>query len=313
MWRTVVKTIVLLGLLSPLLGCQGQEQPEKTVVDNVDKTITIGDISDERIETQQKLQPIADYLAANLKDVGISQGQVKVVSELETMPQFISSGEIDLYMDSPYPAMFVVNRAGAQPILRRWKDGVAEYNTIFIVRKDSKIKSIGDLVGKTIAFDEFFSSSGYMFPMAYLLQAKFKPIPSPSSEHKWQSREIGYQFSGSDERTIEWVLKGEIDAGTIDNGIFSALPKETRDRLRIIAQTEKFPRHVVVVRPGMNPQELEQIKTVLINMDKTKEGKTILKNFDNTIKFDDLSGENQEVLLRLQSAYNLVEEYRDKQ
>jgi phosphonate transport system substrate-binding protein len=307
MWQTLLKTIVLLGLLSPLLGCQ--EKPEKTVVE---RTITIGDISDERIETQKKLQPIADYLAANLKDVGISKGQVEVVRELETMPQSMSSGEIDLYMDSPYPAMFVVNRAGAQPILRRWKDGIAEYNTVFIVRKDSKIKSVGDLVGKTIAFDEFFSSSGYMFPMAYLLQAKFKPIPYPSSEHKWQPGEIGYQFSDDDERTIEWVLKEEIDAGTVDNGIFSKLPKETRERLRIIAQTEKFPRHVVVVRPGMNPQELEKIKSVLINMDKTKEGKTLLQNFDETIKFDDLSGENQEVLMRLQTAYKLVEEYRDK-
>jgi phosphonate transport system substrate-binding protein len=307
MWRTILKTIVLLGLLSPLLGCQ--EQPEKTVVK---RTITIGDISDDQIKKQQKLQPIADYLAANLRDVGISQGQVKVVRELETIPQFISSGEIDLYIDSPYPAMFVVNRAGAQPILRRWKEGIAEYNTVFIVRKDSKIKSVGDLVGKTIAFDEVFSSSGYMFPMAYLLKAKFKPIPHPTSEHQWQPGEIGYQFSDSDERTIEWVLKGEIDAGTIDNGIFSELPKETRERLRIVAQTEKFPRHVVVVRPGMNPQELEKVKSVLINMDKTKEGKTLLQNFDKTTKFDDLSGENQEVLLRLQSAYNLVEEYRDR-
>lgn len=307
MWRTLLNTIVILGLLNPLLGCQ--EKSKKPVVE---KTITLGDISDEPREAQQKLQPIADYLAANLADMKIGKGQVKIISDLETMPLFVSSSEIDIYIDSPYPAMFIVNRAGAQPILRRWKEGIAEYNTVFIVRKDSEIKSVGDLVGKRIAFEEIFSSSGYMFPMAYLLKAKFKLIPYPSSDRKWQPGEIGYEFSDDEERTVEWVLNREIDAGTIDNGLFSKLPKETRDRLRIVAQTEKFPRHVVVVRPGMNSQEIEKIKTVLIDMNKTEEGKTLLKNFDDTIKFDDLTGEDREVLTRLQATYKLVEEYRDK-
>lgn len=307
MWRSLLKTVIILALVSPLLGCQ--ETPEATVVE---KTITIGDISDDPAENRQELQPIADYLAANLKDVGIGRGQVKVVRDLKTMSESISSGEIDLYIDSPFPAMFVANEAEARPILRRWKEGIAEYNTVFIVPKDSPIKSVGDLVGKTIAFEEIFSSSGYLFPMAYLLQAKYKLVPSPSSEYKWQPQEIGYHFSDEDERTIEWVLTGETDAGAIDNGTVSQLPKEKRDRLRIVAQTEKFPRHVVVVRAGITSQELEKIKAVFINMDKTQEGKMLLKNFDNTVKFDDLSGENQEVLTRLQSAYQLVEVYQNQ-
>jgi phosphonate transport system substrate-binding protein len=309
MRRTFLKAIVILGLLSPLLGCQ--ETPKSTFANS---TVTIGDIGkpDERIESEKKLQPFADYLASNLKDLGINKGQAKVVVDLKAMPQFMSSGEIDIYMDSPYPAMFVANSAGAQPILRRWKGGIPEYNTVFIVPKDSKIKSIADLAGKVIAFEDVSSSSGYMFPMAYLIQAKFKLIPTPSSGHKWQPGEIGYQFSDDEARTVEWVLKGEVSAGALDNGTFAELPNETRERLRIIAETEKFPRHVVVVRSGMNPQELEKIKSTLINMDQAKEGKDLLQNFGKTAKFDDLSGQNQETLKRLQATYKLVEAYQSK-
>jgi phosphonate transport system substrate-binding protein len=310
MWRTPLKTILTVGLISALSACQ--ETPKSTFAKN---TVTLGDIGkiDERLEAQKKLQPFADYLATSLKDLGVTQGQAKVVVDLKSVPGFMSSGEIDFYIDSPYPAMFVVNNsAGAQPILRRWKGGIPEYHTVFVVRKDSKVKSVAELVGKIVAFEDITSSSGYMFPAAYLLQAKFKLVATPSASHKWQPSEIGYQFSQNEERTVEWVLNGEVEAAALDNGTFAELPNEKRDRLRIIAETEKFPRHVVVVRAGLSPQEIDKVKSVFVNMDKTSEGKELLKNFGKTTKFDDLSGENQEILKRLQTTYKLVEDLQQK-
>ena len=97
----------------------------------------MGDISLEAEYRRKRSLAIANYLAENLNQVGNGKGAVKIAPDKETMAQLMSSGSIDLYFDSLYPAMFVIDESGAQALLRRWKDGVAEYYSLFLARQDS--------------------------------------------------------------------------------------------------------------------------------------------------------------------------------
>ena len=53
--------------------------------------------------------------------LGIQQGKVVVAPDLATMMGYLETGQVDLYFDSPYPALTVYEGIGAHPLLRRWK------------------------------------------------------------------------------------------------------------------------------------------------------------------------------------------------
>ena len=302
MLRTFFTTIALISILIPLGGCA--QKPAATGV------IVVGDISLDATEARrQRFQPIADYLAAKLGKVGIGIGAVKIAPDKETMAQWMTSGEVDIYFDSLYPAMFVIEQSGGQAILRRWKDGVAEYQSLFIARQDSNLTSLSELQGKKIALDEPSSTSGYMLPMAHLLKASIKPIELGELAQAVATEQVGYIFAGKDANLIKWVIEGKVTAGVIDSESFRELPVENRAQLSILDRTAAFPRQVVVIRPGIEPTKLEAIKTILMNMDENREGKALLEDFQETAQFDEFPQGAAEALERMQESYDLVLQY----
>ena len=101
--------------------------------------IVLGDISDDPAEVIEGTQPLADYLALQLGDYGITEGQVKIPATVEEMSHLVSTGQVDLYFDSIYPATLVSDASGAHPILRRWRFGVEKYHSVIFASKESGI------------------------------------------------------------------------------------------------------------------------------------------------------------------------------
>ena len=305
MLRNFFTTIALISILSPLGGCQSKPnaQAEATGV------IVVGDISLEAEYRKKRFEPIAGYLAKNLGSVGIGRGEVQIAPDKETMAQLMVSGEIDIYFDSLYPAMFVIDRSGGQALLRRWKDGVAEYQSLFIARSDDNITSLSDLGGEVIALDEPASTSGYMLPVAHLLKASMNPVEIKELNETVPSNKVGYIFAGKDSNIIKWLIEGKVAAGVIDSESFKELPTEQRAQLLVLDRTAAFPRQVAVVRPGIKAKKLKAIKTVLMKMDENKEGQTVLKEFKNTVQFDEFPQGAQEELARMRESYELVQQY----
>ena len=284
---------MLLGFLITLVGCTSSEtspsgnNDNNTEVSATQKFITVADISNNPAKKIQRFQPMADYLAARLADFGITAGEVKIAPDLDTMANWLKTGEVDICFDSPYPAMIVSDRSQAVPILRRWKGGQATYNTVIFGLKSNGIKSLADLQGKTIAFDEPYSTSGYLLPLVYLLEAGFNLVEKQNTAVKVSANEIGYVFSSDDENAIQWVISGKVAAAAVDTGTFAEIPATTRQEFNILTETEKVARHVVLVRAGMEPELQAAIKKILLEMEQTEAGKAVLEKFEQTAKFDD--------------------------
>ncbi|MCA9968952.1 MAG: phosphate/phosphite/phosphonate ABC transporter substrate-binding protein [Anaerolineales bacterium] len=309
MWQKWLGWVVLGIGLCLLAGCEAQPEPtpEAAAPAVADRVLVLGDISDEPAETIRGTQPIADYLAAALRDLGVTRAEVVIAPDLETMTQLMADGQVDLYFDSPYPALVISQETGAVPILRRWKYGVSEYHSLFFARADAGLASLDDLQGQQVAFEESFSTSGYMLPLSYLIEHDYKPVMSPSLGAPVAADEIGYVFSTADNTTIQWVVSGRVPAGVVDNITYELfIPEETRAELVILAETEAVPRQMVLVRPGMEPALQAAIRETLLAIDEDEAGQAALETFLTT-EFDEFPQGVEAALARMQTLYDLVQ------
>lgn len=254
----------------------------------ITKTISIGVISNNAVKQIKQFQPTADYIAAKLSDNRVTyEGKVIVVKSIDNMTELLREQKLDLYMESPFATVIIANKSGSVPFLRRWKDGAAQYYSVFIVRKNSSINTLADFAGKTIAFEDAGSTSGYLLPKAYLIQNGLNVSQSSGKNN------IRYAFSGEDENTPLWVVEGTSDIGAISNLNFQDLPDSIKVNLRIIDRTIDVPRYVVSHRSGMEPAMVERVKQILMNMDRDPQGVKIMKDLQNTAKYDEISSEDE--------------------
>src|SRR5574341_395658 len=287
---------------------QAPEATEEAGFTDEDGIIVVGDISDDPANVIEGMQPLADYLAANLGDYGITSGNVVVASSFDDMTELLERGEVDLYFDSVYPATVISDATGAQPVLRRWKDGVEEYNSVIFVRSDSGIETVQDLQGKMIAFDEPVSTSGFVLPYVYLVEQGLTLVEKDSPNEPVAPDEIGYVFSEDDDTSIEWVNSGQVAAAATDNVSYAEdIPEDLRENFVILAETEFLPRQVVIVRPGMNPELQAAIIDVLIHMHESEEGQAALEAFNDTARFDEFPEGLEAAVARMHELLDIVE------
>jgi phosphonate transport system substrate-binding protein len=294
-------------------------QPTKTV-----NTIRIGTVDVDAAKQIMKFQPTADYIAAKISNETTQyKGEVIIPSTVNDMAKLLREQRIDLYFESPFTIALVDKESGAVPFLLRWKEGVAQYHSIFIVKNNSTIKTLNDFVGKTIAFEAPESTSGYLLPKAYLVQKGFKLVgestesylaqteplinskglnindsninwPSGNSSNDGNNNTIRYVFAREDQNIPLWIVEGKADIGVISNVDFEQETYESiKSQLKIIDRTIDVPRHVVSHRSEMEPALVQKIRDVLLNMDKDPEGIEILRNFENSTKYEGINNKDQ--------------------
>ncbi|HUM69013.1 MAG TPA: PhnD/SsuA/transferrin family substrate-binding protein, partial [Chloroflexota bacterium] len=159
--------------------------------------------------------------------------------------------------------------------------------------------SLDDLVGKMVAFEEIFSTSGYMLPLSHLVEMSMNPVLKSTPESDVAADEIGYVFSTADDTTVQWVISGKVPAGVVDNVSFSRLPADTQAQLKIIAATEDVPRQMDVAL-------VSAIRTALLEMEQSEEGRAALEKFQTT-EFAEFEEGAEVELARMRQLYELVQ------
>ena len=271
-WKAFVLGLVLLLL------------PQLTVA----RTITVGSVGDVPTDEIKRFMPLANYLAKQLRAEEFDQGKVVVARSITDMAALMKEGKVDLYTDSPFPAVAVSRLSGAKLLLLRMKQGLSEYHSVIFTRKDSGVNKLQDLKQKIIVFKEAFSSSGYFVPKMALVQEGLKLVRKTDPTDRVGPREVGYVFSNNNENTMVWVLRKKVVAGATDNQNYEKEARGNLDSLKIIYETFSFPRQILAVRGDLPATLVAKIKEILINMHLSDEGKKTLADFEKTTRFDEL-------------------------
>jgi len=260
--------------------------------------LSVGSISGAPVAEIRKFSPFARYLARQLRSEGIDQEKVLVAESIPAMAALIQAKQVDLYIDSPFPTLAVSRLTGSKLLLKRWKNGSAEYQAILFARKDSAIARLEELKGKMIAFEDPYSSTGYFFPKIALLKRNLRLAAKRESSEPVRADEVGYVFSRGDTNTVFWVLNGAVSAGAIDGDKYLRFAKNLGN-LKILHETEFFPRQIVSYRADLSEKLVKKIKEVLLHMPRSEEGARVLRDFENTTQFDEIPPKTLALLAKL--------------
>jgi phosphonate transport system substrate-binding protein len=270
--------------------------------------LTFGSVSLNPTREYDVVRPFADFVAANLHEVGIGRARVVVVGSLSQMVEELLEGRVDVFIDSPFPAAFVWKHSDVEPLLRRWKRGSDSYRSVVFARRDSGIDSVEDLSGKIIAFGEPFSTSGFLMPKAALASAGLRLVNYEDPAASIPSDRVGYVFSNDAENTMFWVLKEKVVAGAVNADYYEALAGDRMGELRVLHTTEAVPRNVVCVRTSLAPVIVQAIEKALLETHLSEEGRVALREFEETARFDRFPGGSEHDLEHIMTLLPHVQE-----
>jgi phosphonate transport system substrate-binding protein len=131
----------------------------------------IGLFQPDKEKNDATYRPLADFLAKKLgRDV-----QLRTVDSWQGLAKSLSTGETDIALLGPWGYVLANNQANAQVVSTILYDGKPEYFAIMVTSPNSGINSPKDLKGKTFAFGDKGSTSGYLIPLYYFMQQGIDP------------------------------------------------------------------------------------------------------------------------------------------
>ncbi|GAB2504945.1 phosphate/phosphite/phosphonate ABC transporter substrate-binding protein [Pseudoxanthomonas sangjuensis] len=266
------------------------------------RILVLGRISDDPKAHYEQLKPLLDYVVPRMRDVGITGGRILMARDPQQMTSYLRRSRVDWVTETAGNAMLLQQRAGAEPLLLTERNGVSRYHSVFFARRDSDISSLPDLKGRSIAFQSTASTSAYMVPAASLLDAGLVPEILLSPKDRPAPDTVGYVFARSEQNIAAWVHKRMVDAGVVSNLDWSnpqRVPAAFRLDLRIIAETEDYPRALEVVRGDLDPKVRERLREVLLQAADDPVARPALERFFGTTRFLPLDARTRLALERL--------------
>jgi phosphonate transport system substrate-binding protein len=131
----------------------------------------VGLFQPDREKNDATYRPLADYLAKKLK----RPVELRTVDSWEGLAKSLANGETDIALLGPWGYVLANHQAGAQVVSTILYDGKPEYFAITITHPKSGINNLADLKGKTFAFGDKGSTSGYLIPLHYLMTQGITP------------------------------------------------------------------------------------------------------------------------------------------
>jgi len=276
---------VALLAIAPATGAAGNAGSTGATDQSV---LVIGRISDDPRRHYDQLKSLLDYVVPQLALVGIREGRVLMARDTQQMASYLRRGRVDWVTETAGTGVHLADRTGAKLLVVTERDGVSAYHSVIFVRRDSGIRSLADLRGRSIGLQNLNSTTAYLAPVADLLGAGLNlelllsPLDRPSVES------VGYVFAQSENNISTWVHKRLVDAGAYSNldwANLHRLPLAYRNDLVIIHRTVDYPRAVELVRGNLAPHVEQALREILLSAADDPEGREPLLRFFGTSRF----------------------------
>lgn len=188
--------------------------------------------------------------------------RVTVASDYAAVIEALRNRTADLAFVHPAGYVLANREAKATILVRNQWHGKTSFTSRLFVRKESKLTSLDQLKGKTIAFVDPASSSGYIYPMVMLIQRGLVKNRDP----KTFFREV--VFAGSHDAAMRALQNGHVDAIASFDLAREQYIKDPAERERIVwvAETPEIPEAGIASRDGLEPAVRDRLRAALMQI-----------------------------------------------
>lgn len=186
----------------------------------------------------------------------------------------LGSGQVDFGFIPPFAYVLANGESDARVALTVLNArGESSYRSQFIVGEDSDIENFEDLYGKTVAFVDPSSTSGYLFPGAHLYEQGIDI-----------EQDITYLYSGGHDQSLQLLLSGDVDAAVTFVDARERYQEDFPDALektRILGYTDDIPNISVTISDSMDSDTEEKLQKALIDIVDREEGAALMAELFN--------------------------------
>ncbi len=242
-----LKPIVFIGVFFLAAQAALAETPD---------VLRISAIPDEvPTELQRKYKLLVTYLEGQL---GVKVKFIPVVDYAATV-EGLAAKKLDLVWYGGFTHVQARKRTGnAVPLVMRIAD--ADFHSKFIAHKDSGVRTLKDLKGKTFAFGSVSSTSGHLMPRYFLQQNGIIP-----------ERDFAkFGFSGAHDATAKWVEAGTVQAGVLNEAVWNKLVKDGKvdtTKVKVVWTTPGYVDYNWTVRGDLDRGLMSKIARAFLNLD----------------------------------------------
>lgn len=294
------KLVVLIFLILVLSGCEFQ-RAELGSAKNPVKLVFVPSIDNKVLDANSKI--FKDYLEKNTPykfEIQIPESYVAVVEAFGTK-------RADVAGLNSFGYYLAHKKYGAEAHLTVIRHGSPTYQSQFITRADSSIKTLKDLEGKKMAFVDPASASGYLLPLKTLRDRKIHPKET--------------FFAMKHDSVVMKVYKGEVDAGAtfysppvqgrIDDARRLVLVQypDVEKKVRIIELSPPIPNDPIVFRKELSTEMKTKIAEAFLNFVATPQGK---KSFDEIYGLTELKKSSDQDYAKIRDMFDELKNVTDK-
>ncbi|MDD5332263.1 MAG: phosphate/phosphite/phosphonate ABC transporter substrate-binding protein [Rhodoferax sp.] len=198
-------------------------------------------------------RPLASYLARKLGRAV----ELRTVDSWEGLAKSLANGETDIALMGPWGYVLANHQAQAQVVSTILYDGKPEYFAIIVTHPASGINSPKDLKGRSFAFGDKGSTSGYLIPLHYFMQNNIDP-------ERYFSKLIYTKHQAIETQ----VTQGALDAGADYNRNRNAMIEQgliKAELSKIIWQSAPLPNDAVAVSRELarDPDFVKRLRSAL--------------------------------------------------
>ena len=183
----------------------------------------------------------------------------------------LENGHLDLAFICSGPYITAKRKFGLEILVVPVCHGETVYYSFSIASKQSGIHSFSDLRGKTFAFTDPLSNTGYLAP-TYVLSLRGESVESFFKKTF---------FTHSHDNSIQAVAEGLADGAAVDSLIYEIMA--TRDpewlnRVVVIEKSEPYGIPPVVIPPNLDPEIKDKLKNLFLSIHDHPKGRVALDN-----------------------------------
>lgn len=197
----------------------------------------------------QRLKPLTNYLSKKLNKkviLKLSPNMGEAISEA-------AKGTVDIAYLTPVAYLRAHEKGNAQLIAKTVTNGKASFKLMIVVKENSPIQSVEDLVGKSFAFGD---------KRALLQRAT---VVGGGIKLEQFSK---YRFIGHYDNIARAIMNNDFDAGILKD---TKAYKWQEKGLRILHSSPALPPYNIVASKNVNAATLKKLKKVFLSLNKDNE------------------------------------------